>query len=1414
MSAIRLGTAACVLQFQSLSASLSTGDDVAKDHLNSEALEDEHGRFRVWSGNLGALQKGHSSLDYRLRDSPLLETNILKLLDELRTNLSEALAVVSGSRLPYEKQAKADSDDEDDDWSQNEEDSDEDEESGSPKSELEQRFLDVVDIIDNLYKLSVRIRSPTLRSRSLKAASFRPVDPETGVDTFEQYAVFDAQYTRELLAHIRPPSEQDDSADDYLVERLSKAITLRRRQFKYWRRHRDKLGASTAAADVMLNSLLVTPDLTSPKTTPEDSTIKQEFTTTNPLPPSDWAPKSMLSGTEATQHHHSLDEIVDSQSVTSYATTTRDLTGHGIELPPPPTQAVEDRDFECPYCYIICPARYGRGRPWRTHLLQDLQPYVCTYEDCPLGDQLFRSRREWIEHEAGHRKLWRCPEHKDCVYRSSSGLEDHLHSAHLGIFPEDQIKSIVRVGETSSVDLRPKCPLCLADATMEGGLQNHIANHLERFAAFALPKDIDTAEDRSDGASSMASRGRSEAYSASQDLSDDDDEDEEEEPSEVDWDDADLQIPSGNLSSKIQQLSGKIEFLDMQSDEPRPRPTYSLSSDLLNLLPDSRTRNMDEFLASAEGLPDGLLAEIGQHRGDADATTPGSFPRSSRTARLVFEGLPHPLTGMLQQFLKARPGCRSMSSLTFSEEECSGYAKFTDNMSATNALEAIDVSQYPGVRFNIIKKLAPSTRFADFATIHEHVDNGDSDSDSGLAIKPQKGPAGDSVFAPGGPIKMQKGILPLTDIRTLQQLYADQWLPDHKPRSTPSEAFNHKISLIFKDITSLQVDAIVNASGRNLARSNSHLGRLVHKIAGPALKKELKDIKPFRTIGEAVITDAYNLPCKKIIHSVRPHYASSMDEVSQGLLAQCYRSALELAEQNQLRTIAFPTLSAGGFGFPSSKAATVAIETVRKYLDSGKGITLDRIVFCVFTERDWQAYWRLLPIFFPATSGSSSVPTWEVSNVPSTENTDLEVGPSTKELSTPYSQHRYPAYAKELGELQEQIEGISEDLIVFRDKVPDFQSNIIRELTFIASTVAELGKFFASFSAGPVNTMTDHRAADLLLICSVLRSYCGGITEIMMQTTYTRNVGVPTYADIWQSYTFHLANSQGLTPLGVVELCGNFIQSVADIIKWNGREPDDMGLLRDQLSRYRQKQTGSSIPDFPTTKVFDETLLAREFNAPESWKAPDSWEVKDKQTNILRANQIPTLSRLYQLGELDDTVPTMFSPSSHANNTLCLIRHDITRLQVDAIVNSTDMSCSGNGVLDAAIFKAGGLTMQEDCTKFGILKEGGVRLSQGYLLPCRHVIHTVPPEFYNNRTEPLLRSCYRDALKMAVDIGARTIAFPAIGSGLLMFPREAAQVGVVEMRNFLDQNPDTRIEKILICVFGEHEDNMYRKLLP
>jgi hypothetical protein len=228
--------------------------------------------------------------------------------------------------------------------------------------------------------------------------------------------------------------------------------------------------------------------------------------------------KTLLSGTEATQHHQSLDEIVDTKSVTSYAVTVKDLHGKGVDLPPPPHAADGEKDFECPYCYIICPARYGRGRAWRTHLLQDLQPYVCTYSECDSSEQLFRSRREWAEHEASHRKAWRCPEHSAAVYKTSSGLEDHFRREHADSFPESQLSAIVKVGETTTVDIRPKCPICSAVAETEGlgDFHNHIANHLERIATFALPTST---EDESDGASGVASRGRSES-SESRNMSD------------------------------------------------------------------------------------------------------------------------------------------------------------------------------------------------------------------------------------------------------------------------------------------------------------------------------------------------------------------------------------------------------------------------------------------------------------------------------------------------------------------------------------------------------------------------------------------------------------------------------------------------------------------------------------------------------------------------------------------------------------------------------------------------------------------------------------------------------------------------------------------------------------------------------
>ena len=134
MSTLRLATAANIRAFQILTDALSASDSKSTEEVDSDALEDEIGRFRVWAGNLGALQKGHSSLDYRLRDSPNLLSSALKLLNELEHNLNETFAVISGARLPFEAQTSTEEveEDENDDGFFSEED---DSDSDGPRSE-------------------------------------------------------------------------------------------------------------------------------------------------------------------------------------------------------------------------------------------------------------------------------------------------------------------------------------------------------------------------------------------------------------------------------------------------------------------------------------------------------------------------------------------------------------------------------------------------------------------------------------------------------------------------------------------------------------------------------------------------------------------------------------------------------------------------------------------------------------------------------------------------------------------------------------------------------------------------------------------------------------------------------------------------------------------------------------------------------------------------------------------------------------------------------------------------------------------------------------------------------------------------------------------------------------------------------
>ncbi|KAI9874721.1 MAG: hypothetical protein M1830_009375, partial [Pleopsidium flavum] len=120
--------------------------------------------------------------------------------------------------------------------------------------------------------------------------------------------------------------------------------------------------------------------------------------------------------------------------------------------------------------------------------------------------------------------------------------------------------------------------------------------------------------------------------------------------------------------------------------------------------------------------------------------------------------------------------------------------------------------------------------------------------------------------------------------------------------------------------------------------------------------------------GSAKITDAYKLPCKKVIHAVGPVYWSEKKEGKHtALLQRCYWRSLELAVENGIKSIAFSALSTGIYGYPSEEAAETAIGEVKRFLESGDGDGLERVVFCSFEAKDERAYEKFIPQFFPPT---------------------------------------------------------------------------------------------------------------------------------------------------------------------------------------------------------------------------------------------------------------------------------------------------------------------------------------------------------------------------------------------------------------------------------------------------------------
>ncbi|XP_010842456.1 PREDICTED: O-acetyl-ADP-ribose deacetylase MACROD2 [Bison bison bison] len=231
--------------------------------------------------------------------------------------------------------------------------------------------------------------------------------------------------------------------------------------------------------------------------------------------------------------------------------------------------------------------------------------------------------------------------------------------------------------------------------------------------------------------------------------------------------------------------------------------------------------------------------------------------------------------------------------------------------------------------------------------------------------------------------------VPLNTIPSWKEEMKGKSQNDEENTQEPShgkKSLSEKVSLYRGDITLLEVDAIVNAANASLLGGGGVDG-CIHRAAGPCLLAECRNLNGCET-GHAKITCGYDLPAKYVIHTVGPIARGHLNGSHKEDLAKCYRSSLKLVKENNIRSVAFPCISTGIYGFPNEPAAVIALSTIKEWLAKNQH-EVDRIIFCVFLEVDFKIYKKKMGEFFPADDDN------EEEDVDMKEDSD-ENGPEEK----------------------------------------------------------------------------------------------------------------------------------------------------------------------------------------------------------------------------------------------------------------------------------------------------------------------------------------------------------------------------------------------------------------------------------
>ncbi|QPC80095.1 hypothetical protein HYE68_010847 [Fusarium pseudograminearum] len=415
-------------------------------------IREEEARFKIWSGNIGAHSEGRRSLQYRLRDASHLQRQVMSLLGELSELLGDAFLIMSGEKIPWDRV------EDDEDIPQDIESESDSEFGNMPETEAAQISQNVSDVVNCLLRLSVAIRNPAPHDRFMTFSSSEA----------SHYEPFDIQHVKNKFSDVEP----------FLADRLGKAISRRREYFKYRESHHLKLKQGLDSVE-------------------EDGA---ESTVASSLP---------LHAKAAGFNLDAMDEDGASNSgftQTSFASSRAD--SDKLSVPPLPKEA-EDGPFECPFCYMMITA--SSTDSWKRHVLADLRPYVCLWEDCTASGMEFTRRYEWMLHEMqNHRKTYNCPCSCGMTFRVRPQCRDHINKAHSKAFPTSQLDTMIDLNAKPMNEKESSiCPLCQENLSSMEDYQRHVGRHQEQLALFALPSlptdDDEQIEDNVSGPHTYAS---------------------------------------------------------------------------------------------------------------------------------------------------------------------------------------------------------------------------------------------------------------------------------------------------------------------------------------------------------------------------------------------------------------------------------------------------------------------------------------------------------------------------------------------------------------------------------------------------------------------------------------------------------------------------------------------------------------------------------------------------------------------------------------------------------------------------------------------------------------------------------------------------------------------------------------------